>query len=682
MRLTIGKETFDTLSVQHARTVAQVVWPIVLVAHSSSPNMTWNAGLFGIHHDIAATTRSPLHVLAGPGTGKTFALMRRIARLLEEGVSPEKILAITFTRTAAKDLREQLLQLGSAGADRVRATTLHSFCFGTLIAEAVFQATGRRARPLLSFEIDQLVADLKDKFGGKRRVRLLIEAYEAAWARLQADDPGVPQSHEDEAFQTALLDWLRYHGAMLIGELVPLTLRFLQQNPSIPILHPLDAVLVDEYQDLNKADQALIDVLAAAGGLTVIGDDNQSIYSFRHANPEGIRVFAADHSGTEELVIAECRRCPPNIVAMSNALIANDPSTTRQQPLVARAGSPNADVYIVQHSSLADEADALAAFIEKYLSDHPTVPPGQVLVLSPRRIFGNAVRDALINRRLNAMSFYFEDALDAEDAAEGFCLLSLAINPADRAAYRAWLGLRHVSGYSKAYDRVRRAAEAAGVEPFTIVEQLSAGTIKIAYTDGLVLRHNLLKQRLATIESLKGMPLVEELWPPAAADVATVRLAAQTLALLVESPEELLEELRTTITQPELPDSDSSIIRVMSLHKSKGLTAELVVLVGTVNGAIPTIDDSLPQAARDAHYAEQRRLFYVAITRASHALVISSSTYLPVHTAMRAGIAFAGRFRRGAEFFARTIASPFIAELGASAPFAISGATWRARGSF
>jgi DNA helicase II / ATP-dependent DNA helicase PcrA len=644
--------------------------------------MHWDAGLGGVHRLIAVDESAQMHVLAGPGTGKTFAMMRRIARLLEKGVPPERILAITFTRTAAKDLREQLSQLGAEGADEVRATTLHSLCFKVLVTEAVFRATGRRPRPLLSFEIDLLVSDLAEQFGGKRAVRALIEAYEAAWARLQADIPGAPQAPEDLAFQTALLDWLRYHGAMLIGELVPITLRFLEQNPALRILDPYDAVLVDEYQDLNRADQALVSVLASAGSLVVIGDDNQSIYGFRHANPEGIRVFPADHPGTAEFVIEECRRCPPNIVAMSNALIANDPTTTRPAPLVATPDRPNADVFIVQHNSLADEADALAAFVHKYLTDHPTVPPGQVLVLSPRRVFGNAVRDALIVRRLNAMSYYFEDALDSTDAAEGFCLLLLLVHPGDRAAYRAWLGLRSDSGYSKAYDRLRRLAEALAIEPIATMEQVAAGQLNIPYSNGLKIRHTALRERLEAIRQLRGLALVDALWPASATSASTIRLAAQSLALVYEEPPELLEELRTSITQPELPDSDSSIVRVMSLHKSKGLTAQLVVIVGVVNGAIPTIMSSLAQADQDAHFAEQRRLFYVAMTRATDTLVISSSATVPLNIAMRAGIAFERRFRSGGEFFARTVASPFIAELGAVAPRTVSGANWRAQFGF
>jgi superfamily I DNA/RNA helicase len=105
----------------------------------------WDDGLAGAHRDIAANPGRILHVLAGPGTGKTFAMMRRIARLLQDGVAPRRILAVTFTRTAARDLREQLSGLGVPGADEVRATTLHSLCFSILSSQETvvgFQKVG------------------------------------------------------------------------------------------------------------------------------------------------------------------------------------------------------------------------------------------------------------------------------------------------------------------------------------------------------------------------------------------------------------------------------------------------------------------------------------------------------------------------------------------------------------
>ena len=109
---------------------------------------------------IAGYPNSPLRVLAGPVTGKTFAMMRRVARLLEAGVAPHEILAVTFTRTAAHDLVGKLTALGVPGANQVAAKTLHSLSFAILGRAAVFQATLRIPRPLLDCELEMMVNDL------------------------------------------------------------------------------------------------------------------------------------------------------------------------------------------------------------------------------------------------------------------------------------------------------------------------------------------------------------------------------------------------------------------------------------------------------------------------------------------------------------------------------------------
>ena len=110
---------------------------------------SWNSGLTGPHLNIASYPGSPLRVMAGPGTGKTFAMMRRIARLLESGVSPDSIFAVTFTRTAARDLLEQLNALGNPGAKGVASSTLHSISFSILSKNSVFLAT--RFRLLVAY---------------------------------------------------------------------------------------------------------------------------------------------------------------------------------------------------------------------------------------------------------------------------------------------------------------------------------------------------------------------------------------------------------------------------------------------------------------------------------------------------------------------------------------------------
>jgi DNA helicase-2/ATP-dependent DNA helicase PcrA len=143
-------------------------------------SMPWNTGIQGTHLSIAAYNGTPLRVVAGPGTGKTFALMRRVARLLEEGnVPPDRILAVTFTRTAADDLVSKLATLGVPGAPDVIAKTLHSLSFGLLKRASVFQALGRYIRPTMAHELDTLVCDLAIQFGGKKRVNKLLEGFKA-----------------------------------------------------------------------------------------------------------------------------------------------------------------------------------------------------------------------------------------------------------------------------------------------------------------------------------------------------------------------------------------------------------------------------------------------------------------------------------------------------------------------
>lgn len=145
----------------------------------------WDDGLTGAARDVAAAEASPLKVIAGPGTGKTFALKRRVARRLQEGSKPKRILAVTFTRMAATDLKNELTALGIEGCDEVDALTLHSLCFRMLGRAVVLESTGRDPRPLLAFEERFMIEDLTgDGFGGIRDRQRRLQAFNAAWARL------------------------------------------------------------------------------------------------------------------------------------------------------------------------------------------------------------------------------------------------------------------------------------------------------------------------------------------------------------------------------------------------------------------------------------------------------------------------------------------------------------------
>ena len=181
--------------------------------------MPWNDGLQGQALQIAATPRSPLCVVAGPGTGKTFALMRRLTRLIEvEQANPERILACTFTRTAAEDITRAVANLGVAGADAIATQTVHGLCFSMLSREDVLAATGRIPRPLLGFEERFLLQDIcSTGFGGVRQCGKTLRAFSAAWARLQHDQPGWPHDQRDQQCREARVQRLRSRMGVLNG---------------------------------------------------------------------------------------------------------------------------------------------------------------------------------------------------------------------------------------------------------------------------------------------------------------------------------------------------------------------------------------------------------------------------------------------------------------------------------
>jgi len=634
----------------------------------------WSEGLVSPALDIAQTTDSPLLVLAGPGTGKTFTMMRRVARLLEEGVVPRRILVCTFTRTAATDLTNSLIALGVDGGDEVRAATIHAFCFGLLSKSTVMEITGRVPRPLLQFEERFLVNDLcGGGFGGIRDCGKRLKAFDAAWARLQSDEPGWPQDPVDRAFHQQLMAWLRFYGAMLIGELVPEALSFLRNNPAARVELGLEHVLVDEYQDLNRADQVLIDQIADSAALTVIGDENQSIYSFRYAHPEGITEFEDYHPETHDEQLIDCRRSPRRVVEISNALIANNQNRA-DRPIRPFPGNPDGEVYLVQWQSMEEESRGLAEYIRQQIAGGD-VRPGQVLVLAPRRQFGYAIRDELNDAGVPTLSFFNEEALDGNpadingsQAQQAFCQLTLLAKPSDWPAIRCWCGFGANNLNKAGFARIREHCENNGASLRDTLEQLAEGEIKIPYSEGVIERYRGLQQRLVELNGLNGTALVNEVFPEGEDWAAPMRTIADQMDGDDFDAQQLYNRLLSGITQPELP-TDVDYVRVMSLHKSKGLTADLVVVAGCIEGLLPAIDTDLSHAEQDRMLEEQRRLFYVALTRTRRILVLSSVTSLPRNVAHR----MRARVRRGDVTHAATITSRFINELGETCPAVVLG---------
>jgi superfamily I DNA/RNA helicase len=508
-------------------------------------------------------------------------MKRRVARYLEAGQDATRILAVTFTRNAAASLVDDLHALGIQGCENIRAGTLHSFCFALLARQDVFDYLGRVVRPIMTFmksgvmqfEGNVMLEDIRTaQFGAKRDCTKRVRAFEAAWARLQSDTPGWPTDAIDRAFQAALLDWLKFHQAMLIGELVPEALRFLRNNPTCEARTAYDHVIVDEYQDLNRAEQDLIRLLASNGSNAIVGDVDQSIYSFRHANPEGIETFHTVNAGTHDEVLDECRRCPTRVVALADHLISHNHPAVAGPRLRPRAANNPGEINIVQWNSVRAEAEGLAEYVQHLTNNG--IQPGEILILTPRRLLGYGIRDQIEARGIAVHSFYHEEALEEEAAQRAFTILSLLVNPEDRVSLRWWLGEGSPSYRKNAYLRLKQHCEASGLSPKAVLDGCVAGTINLNSVGELITKYKELTAILAGLQTKSVADLIDTLFPAGNDDVAVIREAALLDLDELETSENLLDLIKTNVSQPTIPE-EVDYVRVMSLHKSKGLTSKV-----------------------------------------------------------------------------------------------------------
>lgn len=615
-------------------------------------------------------------------------MKRRIARLIEVNhVAPNRILAVTFTRTAAADLKRELHEMDILGCENIRAGTVHALCFHLLLSNEVFGFLGRVPRGLLSFskskiyrfEAEPLIEDIGalGNFGTKREITKRIRAFEADWARLQHEQPGWPVDPTDQAFHEVLTNWLRFHRGILIGELVPEALRYLRNNPASPAFDAYDHIVVDEYQDLNRAEQELIDILAAGRDLSIVGDVDQSIYRFRYAHPEGIYDFSNRHQNVDDKTLGECRRCGATIVTVAdNVILRNYPPATPHRLLPIQPQSVPATVRVVQWRTLKDEAEGVSGFIQ-HLVTQRGVAAGDILVLSPRRLIANEIKKHLAAPEIGiaAHSFYNDKLLEPDEAQLAMTKLQLLSDPEDRIALRFWLGSGSPSWLRGQYDSLRAYCEQQGDAPSSVLDRVSRGQLQRAGLNKLTDRYQVLRAEVTRLGQLDVSGVFDDLFPTGTTWADPIRELVTGKLDGIQDPEGLLDLLRTEITQPEMP-AEGDFVRLMSLHKSKGLTSRVTIIVGCIRGLIPFVDDELTDADALVHVQEQRRVFYVGLTRAKEILVLSSAASVPRQLAHKIGAIVRG----GNSQTGKTIACEFLDELGPQALPAHLGTTWAAGG--
>jgi superfamily I DNA/RNA helicase len=605
---------------------------------------------------IVSTEASRIHIIAGPGTGKTFALENRVQGLLDSDVEPSTILAITFTRSGALDLRNKLMSLDDPGACNLCVGTLHSYALQWLIEYGEIPELGEDWRLIEDYEIEGLLHDMTclRLFGNKNDCKDLWKALRAAWARNMRDDPGWGRNDIERRFDIEANRWLELHRCMHIGQAVPKALMMVRRNPELPLFTQYRHVIVDEYQDLNRSDQELIDRISRNCNLMIVGDDDQSIYrTLRHANPDGLLEYLHRTPDSEPHELHVCRRCPRELIDPVNALIENNNPHRIEKILTQYGENPAGILNCVQFNTRERETNRIADYIRfRYANEGDEYLKNTIILVPVRKVLGVELLNNLQqgNPIVPSVLLKSSQLSGNKEVLKRLALLRQSTNPGDRVSIRTWIGLN-----MNQYGRNQYS---------TILQEMSNGAslmeaIELCDNRRINTLIQEFQEEVSIIQPLQYHELLNYLFPNDNPEFNDVRIMIQDLEEIEDLDcAQLCEILHSRIREGYLPD-DIPALKIMTFFEAKGLTSKNVIIIGASTGLAP----KLPETDVDPiqFREEQRRLFYVALTRARNELLVSSFYKIRVNEALQTRVQIR-RQRDG--FWGITTMSPFLGELG------------------
>lgn len=588
---------------------------------------------------------SPLLVLAGAGSGKTRVIIEKIAFLIEQGHYPaERIAAITFTNKAAREMRARISKrLKSQHSQALTLSTFHSL--GWQIVKAHAEAIGRRAGLTI---LDQhsawdLVRELHPP-GSKEEqvwsVQHWISRFKDQGSYAPSADPESPHQAFAASVFPVYQERLQALNAVDFDDLIALPVQLLS-DPAVAAQwqHRWPYLLVDEVQDTSTSQYRLLQALIGrTGGLTAVGDDDQSIYAWRGARPENLDHMSRDYPNLKIIKLEQNYRSSGNILSAANALIAVNPHTHSKR-LWSEHG-PGDRIDIQAYADDNDEAEAIAQAI--FAAHHASRARWRDCAV----LYRSNAQARPLEMALRAMDIPYRVAggpswFDAREVRDALAYLRLLINPDDNPAVlrvantpRRGLGAvamaawgrhaqqRQCSLFEAATDAALQdqlpTAAGRGLRAFSngLIEfstQLQDGHIKdiggvlaawlahMDYLDWLAANSDdplKLKRRLRSLSELTD-------W--------VGRLAAQ-----VDSGDELLARLALASGPDDDRHEGEDSVRLMTLHAAKGLEFPRVWLAGCEQGLLPH-----ERSIEEGQIEEERRLMYVGLTRAERHLSLS-----------------------------------------------------------
>lgn len=560
-------------------------------------------------------------ILAGPGTGKSATVIAWLAHH-----NPERARLLTFTRAATGELVQKLRAREDIEIDR--PSTIHAFCIAVLLRNGGVGEFPRPFRMADDWEADNIVEPtLARRLGiGKRDVAKLFSELAANWESLNPAEPTNVSAAARARFTGGWREHRQIMGYALLSEL-PYALRSALRDH--PDLDGVDyrVLVVDEYQDLNACDLDVLRRIAARGcAIIAAGDDDQSIYSFRKAHPQGIRNFLDEYPGAIAYPLTLTRRCSRQIVSWANYVIQGDPGRPADRgALQCTDAAIDGEVGLLGFASNVSEARGIARLVHHLIVDR-RLPTDEILILV--RSDHNGLFTQPIKAELQKRGIPFSDPREIQEIfaevanRRVLSLLRLRINREDSLAWASLLCLATGLGntfFDYIYDRAREAGIPFGR---ALLASYEAGFPELsAVLTGRATR--LIDETIARIQAIQ-VPAerpeggwghwIAELFNDQSdlhASEALRRLLA-SIDVRIEETDELDRYLgQIAPIAKDIALEKSARVRIMTLAGSKGLTVKATIVAGLETGFIP-MDDCDP--------AEERRLLYVGMTRAEEFL--------------------------------------------------------------
>lgn len=601
-------------------------------------------------------TEGPLSVTAGAGSGKTKVLTCRIARLLEIGVEPYRILAITFTNKAAKEMRERVQTLVGAKAERIWLSTFHSFC-ARLLRFEIDGFAGYTHNFTIYDSADQISLikgclkdlNLDDRQFPPRSVLGTVSAAKNAlltareFAR-QVDDFYARQVAEVYGlYEKKLKD----NNALDFDDLLLLSVRLLRERQDIREKYQerFRYILVDEYQDTNRAQYILTKILAAKWhNICVVGDADQSIYAWRGADIQNIMDFMRDYPDGTNVRLEQNYRSTKTVLNAANAVIDNNETRLKKNLWTE---NPEGHKIIHYHAQTEhDEADYIAGVIYNRHGIE-NEPYGSMAVLFRTNSQSRVLEEKLMRYGIPYTMVGGTKFYDRKEIKDVLAYLRLLYNPEDSLSLVRILNVPKRSIGATSLEHLTEYAERNGISLFdalsTTGELPVTKRVKTSLEDFSALIFGLLEHLgewdVPTLieHVIKETGYGDMLDKEAARDpqgesrkenVGQLINAAQEY--MHDNPEGTLQDFLENVALVSDADefeSTESKVTLMTLHAAKGLEFPVVFLAGLDEGLFPhsrTLMDA-------SQIEEERRLAYVGITRAERQLYVTNASTRTVY---------------------------------------------------